>query len=59
MEFGVSPIPESRRAMIDRGRLFGVPGYRWLPAKGRLEAEYRAVAQSATEVPETLAAPRQ
>ena len=26
MEFGVSPQPESRRAMIDRGSLFGVPG---------------------------------
>ena len=25
MEFGVSPFPESRRKMIDRGRLFGVP----------------------------------
>jgi hypothetical protein len=59
MEFGVSPIPESRRAMIDRGSLFGVPAYRWLSAKGRLEAEYWAVAQSATEVPEALAAPRQ
>jgi len=27
MEFGVSPIPESRREMIDRGTLFGVPSY--------------------------------
>lgn len=54
MEFGVSPIPESRRAMIDRGRLFGVPGYRWLPANGRLEVEYWAVAQSAESVPEEL-----
>jgi len=59
MEFGVSPIPESRRAMIERGQLFGVPGYRWLPAKSRLEAEYWAVMQSAVEGPETLARPRQ
>ncbi len=43
MEFGVSPMPETRRAMIDRGRLFGIPTYRWLPAKGTLEVEYRAV----------------
>ncbi len=42
MEFGVSPIPESRREMIDRSRLFGVPTYRWLPAKSRAEVEYRA-----------------
>jgi hypothetical protein len=42
LEFGVSPMPETRRAMIDRGRLFGVPAYRWLPAKSRLEARYEA-----------------
>ena len=35
MEFGASPIPETRRKMIERGRLFGVPGYRWIPAKQR------------------------
>jgi hypothetical protein len=50
MEFGVSPIPESRRAMIDRGSMFGVPAYRWLPAKGRLGAEYRAVLEPASAV---------
>jgi len=42
MEFGVSPIPETRRQMVDRGTLFGVPTYRWLPARGRLEARYSA-----------------
>jgi hypothetical protein len=42
MEFGVSPMPESRREMVARGNLFGVPSYRWLPARGRLEAEYSA-----------------
>ncbi len=42
MEFGASPFPETRREMIDRGSLFGVPGYRWLPAKSRAEVEYRA-----------------
>ena len=44
MEFGVSPFPESRRAMIDRGRLFGVPTYRWVPAMSRVEVEYWIVA---------------
>jgi hypothetical protein len=58
MEFGVSPVPESRRAMIDRGSLFGVPAYRWLPAKGRLTAEYGAMACSADKVPEALASPQ-
>ncbi len=40
MEFGVSPFPESRRQMVDRGTLFDVPTYRWLPAKSTIEAEY-------------------
>lgn len=42
MEFGASPQPESRRAMIERGSLWGVPAYKWLPAKGRLHASYEA-----------------
>ena len=54
MEFGVSPMPESRRQMIERQTLFGVPAYRWLPAKARLEAEYWAVARRLDAVPETL-----
>jgi hypothetical protein len=41
-EFGVSPMPETRRAMIDRGSLFGVPGFRWAPAKTRVTAAYQA-----------------
>ena len=41
MEFGVSPFPESRRAMIQRGGLFGTPGYRWAPARGELSVRYR------------------
>ena len=50
MEFGVSPVPETRRAMIERGKLFGVPGYRWVPAKSAIEAEYRIVARLAEGV---------
>jgi hypothetical protein len=59
MEFGVSPMPESRRRMIERGALFGVPAFRWLPAKSALRAEYCAVARRAAAVPERLAWPRQ
>jgi len=40
MEFGVSPFPESRRAMIERGPTFGTPGYRWVPAKSKVSAAY-------------------
>lgn len=42
MEFGVSPFPETRRAMIDRNSLFGVPGYRWIPARSKVAVEYSA-----------------
>ena len=54
MEFGVSPMPESRHEMTDRGKLFGVPTYGWLPAKGRLEVEYYAVIRAADSIPELL-----
>jgi hypothetical protein len=54
LEFGVSPMPESRRRMIDRGRLFGVPTYRWIPAGTTVEVEYWIVAQRADEVPSSL-----
>jgi hypothetical protein len=42
LEFGVSPYPESRRAMIERKELFGVPTYRWIGARKSLSVEYRA-----------------
>lgn len=52
MEFGVSPFPESRRAMIDRGGLFGAPGYRWIPAKTGVRVEYEAWLMPADRVEE-------
>jgi hypothetical protein len=54
MEFGVSPFPESRRAMVARGSMFETPAFRWLPAKARLAAEYWAVMQTADRIPESL-----
>jgi hypothetical protein len=42
MEFGASPFPENRRQMIERGSLFGVPGFRWIPAKTKVRAAYSA-----------------
>jgi hypothetical protein len=54
MEFGVSPFAESRREMIDRGRLFDVPTYRWIPARTRVEVEYWIVSQAAERIPEEL-----
>ena len=42
MEFGVSPVVESRQAMVGRGSMFGVPSFRWIPAKTTLRVEYCA-----------------
>jgi hypothetical protein len=42
MEFGVSPVPETRRAMIERGSLFGAPSFRWIPAGERITVRYEA-----------------
>jgi hypothetical protein len=54
MEFGVSPFPESRRQMIDRGSLFNVPTYRWIPARTRVEVEYWIVSRAAEVIPDSL-----
>jgi hypothetical protein len=57
MEFGVSPFPESRREMIERGRLFGAPTFRWIPAVTRVSVEYWILTRSAAAIPETLGWP--
>jgi hypothetical protein len=54
LEFGVSPVPESRRDMIARGRLFDTPAFRWIPARTRVEVRYRAVLQPAAAMPASL-----
>jgi hypothetical protein len=56
MEFGASPFPESRRAMIERGQLFGVPGYKWIPARRSVTVEYRMFLVPAEVVPENVPA---
>lgn len=58
MEFGVSPIPESRRKMIDRGSLFGAPGYRWIPARSAVEVNYYAAISERDRVPGELSVSR-
>jgi hypothetical protein len=55
MEFGASPMPETRRRMIERGSLFGVPGYRWLPAKTSVSVRYRAIIEHRDSPPDALA----
>jgi hypothetical protein len=53
MEFGVSPIPESRRDMIARGPLFDTPTFGWIPARSRVDVEYCAVLRPATAMPDS------
>jgi hypothetical protein len=54
-EFGVSPMPETRRQMIERGTLFGVPAYRWLPARTLVTVNYEArIMRSGSNDPATL-----
>ena len=55
MEFGASPFPESRRAMIERGTLFGMPGYRWLPALKSATVDYCAFAVTRESIPDNVA----
>jgi hypothetical protein len=52
MEFGVSPFPESRREMVERGRLFDTPTFRWIPAGSRVSIEYWCVSFPADALPE-------
>ncbi len=54
MEFGVSPMPETRRQMLERGSLFGVPGYRWIPARSKVRVEYCAFVATAASIPEEV-----
>jgi hypothetical protein len=54
MEFGASPMPETRQQMIERGSLFGVAGYKWIPARGKITAKYCAFARAAGRVPDEV-----
>jgi hypothetical protein len=54
LEFGVSPFPETRRQMLERGRLFDTPTFRWIPAQQHVDVEYWAILQSADAIPERL-----
>jgi hypothetical protein len=40
--------------MTERASLFGVPTYRWLPARGRVEVEFWALTRTAEAIPESL-----
>jgi hypothetical protein len=52
MEFGVSPMPETRQAMTARGTLFGVPAFRSIRTRESITVDYRAFLQPAQVFPE-------
>jgi hypothetical protein len=59
VEFGVSPYAEARRDMIDRGKVFGTPTYRWLPAKTEVRVRYIAAVTACNTEAEFEAGDRQ
>ena len=54
MEFGASPVSETRRKMIERNKLFDTPCFRWIPAKATVHVRYWAALAPAEHVPEAL-----
>ncbi len=41
LEFGASPFPETRRAAVERGKLFGERTFRWIPGGSSCTVSYR------------------
>lgn len=54
MEFGVSPFPETRHAMVDRGRLFDTACFRTIAGRSSQSVEYCAVVRQTSAIPESL-----
>lgn len=40
LEFGTQPYDVPRRDAVSRGTMFGIPTYRWLPAKGKIASRF-------------------
>jgi hypothetical protein len=40
IEFGTTPMPEGLRRSVDMGTLFGVPTFRWISGRERLETSF-------------------
>jgi hypothetical protein len=40
LEFGTQPYDVPRRQAVTMGTMFGVPAFRWLPAKGRIGSRF-------------------
>jgi hypothetical protein len=51
MEFGVSPMAESRRSMVERGKMFATPTLFWAPAQTRSTVRYCAFLRQCAQLP--------
>lgn len=40
LEFSTLPYDMPRRLVVDEGKMFGAPLYRWLPAKGKITSKF-------------------
>lgn len=40
LEFGTQPFDVPRRETVEMGKLFGVPAFRWLPAKSKIGSRF-------------------
>jgi len=40
IEFGTTPFPEGLKKSVERGRMFGVPTYRWIGGKQKLQTSF-------------------
>ncbi len=40
LEFATTPFPMSRRGILDMGKLFGTPCFRWIDARGEITATF-------------------
>lgn len=47
-------MPETRRRMIERGSLFGVPAFRWIPARTSVEVRYSVAISPAATMAEAV-----
>ncbi|MGC2399731.1 MAG: hypothetical protein WA510_08110 [Acidobacteriaceae bacterium] len=54
MEFSVSPMAESRRRMVERGKLFATPGFFWARAQTRHSVRYCAFLRPAATLPNSV-----
>jgi hypothetical protein len=54
MEFGVSPMVESRQEMVARGPMFDTPTFRWVPALTTISASYCAFLREAKRMPQSI-----